>query len=408
MARVTLEHFLTSFVLPLVRGGELHIGTPISVDDVNELDGEIPHQSALAEEVDDARHTVVSTLLARPPGIILERDDLALAAALHNALLLAHPDVDRFAVTQKQRQRIADTGMLLAAQPMTTDLRRVLSRHGLLHNIFAITRRDISLSWWSGRANFYGQAPPARLTTWRSVRRVHEDKSEASFDELISREGALPIAATLLRRSPLTQLLTTHISAPVAHWEDAAFLLRHIEFARAVAYIAVGDGDAAAASGHAARLAAGFDQMLERMPPVADVRAVAAFLVHLAALFAAAEQHLPSKETSPMVASALAATGEHRSTRPRGLSTLLALPTALAIVAPELAAPPGIDSEPQLARRWNVQRAQVAAGIGTPVIDALVDRLGRHLGSPAGLPPKNSAEPLNNADAMTHDNGGMR
>ena len=408
MARVTLEHFLTSFVLPLVRGGEVHIGTPLSVDDVNELDGEIPHQSALTGEIDDARHTVASALLARPPGIIFERDDLALAAALHNALLLAHPDVDRFAVTQKQRQRIADAGMLLAAQPMSTDLRRVLARHGLLHNIFALTRHDISLSWWSGRANFYGQVPPARLTSWRSVRRVHEDKTEASFDELISRDGALPIAATLLRRSPLTQLLTTHIAAPVAHWEDTAFLLRHLEYARAVAYVAVGNGDAAAASGHAARLAAGFDQMLERTPPVADVRAVAAFLVHLAALFAAAEQHLPSKETSPMVASALAATGEHRSSRPRGLSTLLALPTALAIVAPELSAPPGIEAEPMLARRWDLQRAQVAAGIGASVIEALVDRLRRHLGSPVDLSAKNNAGAQNNADAVTHDSSGMR
>ena len=41
-----------------------------------------------------------------------------------------------------------------------------------------------------------------------------------------------------------------------------------------------------------ARLAAAFEQMLERAPDEADVRAVAAFLVHLNALFCLGELNL--------------------------------------------------------------------------------------------------------------------
>ena len=65
--------------------------------------------------------------------------------------------------------------------------------------------------------------------------------------------------------------------------------------------------------------------------------------------------------------------------RPRGLTTLFALPGALATVDPRLATPPGIESIPALAARWRVHRAQTAELLSEPVIDALAQRLRRHL-----------------------------
>jgi hypothetical protein len=234
------------------------------------------------------------------------------------------------------------------------------------------------VSWWTGRARFQGQRPPSRLTAWKGVRRVREEVTIVGFDELLAVPDTAPVIATLLRRTPLTQLLDSHPGAPPLHWEDAVFLLRDHELARAVAYRLVPDGSPREIIAGPARLAAAFEQMLERAPDERDVRAVAAFLVHIAALFCLGELHLREPAAkSPLISTVLSA--EAAGQRPRGLATLFALPGALGLVDARLAVPPGVlDSKP-LAARWKVHRAQASEMLSDAVIDALAARLRRHL-----------------------------
>lgn len=378
MARSSVKDFLDRFVRPLVAGGELHIGAPIPVADVERWEGELPHASVEVEAVDDARTSVLSTLVVRPPPMLLELDDLALAAGLHNALFLVHPRAELWSVSDKQRRRIIDNALTLVSQPLTRSRTRVMARHALLHNLFHLVRHDTTVSWWTGKARFQGQRPSKRLTAWKSVRRVREDTVVVRFDDLLAVPDTAPVVATLLRRTPLTQLLDSHPGAPPLHWEDAVFVLRDHELARAVAYRLVPDSSAREQIEGPARLAAAFEQMLERAPEEADVRAVTAFLVHLSALYALGEIHLREKEAkSPLISQVLAA--EAAGQRPRGLTTLFALPGALAAVDPRLATPPGIDALPALAARWKVHRAQATELLSEAVIDALAQRLRRHL-----------------------------
>ncbi len=380
MARPHVSVFLDRFVRPLVAGGELHVGAPIPAVDVDRWDAELPHASVELVAVDDARASVLSTLVVRPPALVLERDELALAAGLHNALFLVHPRADRWSVSDRQRRRIIDNALALVSQPLTRNRARVMARHGLLHNLFHLTRNDTVVSWWTGRARFQGQKPSPRLTAWPSIRRVREDVTVVDFDELLAVPDTAPIIATLLRRTPLTQLLDSHPGAPPLHWEDAVFLLRDAELARAIAYRLVPDAQPRDQVAGPARLAAAFEQMLERAPDEPDVRAVTAFLVHLAALFCLGEIHLRELHAkSPLISTVLSA--EAAGQRPRGLTTLFALPGALASVDPRLAQPPGIESIPALAARWKVHRAQTAELLSDAVIDALAQRLRRHLRS---------------------------
>jgi hypothetical protein len=160
------------------------------------------------------------------------------------------------------------------------------------------------------------------------------------------------------------------------------FLLRDAELARAVAYRLVPDGPPRDQVAGPARLAAAFEQMLERTPDEADVRAVAAFLVHLGALFCMGELHLREHSArSPLLSTVLSI--ESVGQRPRGLATLFALPGALAQVDPRLATPPGIETIPALAERWRVHRSQAAELLSEAVVDALAARLRRHLRSAA-------------------------
>jgi len=377
MAKLHVRDFLTNFVKPLVAGGELHIGAPIPLPDLDRWDRELNDASVETVDVDDARVSVLSTLVCRPPAFLLEADELALAAGLHNALFLVHPRADQWSVSDRQRRKIIDTSLAMVSQPLTQNRTRVMARHALLHKLMFLTRRDITVSWWTGRARFQGQKPPSRLTAWKGMRRVREEVTVVDFDELLAVPDTAPVIATLLRRTPLTQLLDAHPGAPPLHWEDAVFLLRDAELARAIAYRLVPDAPPRDQVTGPARLAAAFEQMLERAPDEGDVRAVAAFLVHLNALFALAELNLREPGAkSPLISTVLAA--EAAGQRPRGLATLFALPGAMAVVDPRLAMPPGISELPALAQRWKVHRAQTAELLGDAVIEALAARLRRH------------------------------
>jgi hypothetical protein len=378
MARPHVRDFLSRFVHPLVAGGEVHIGPPIPSFDVERWEHELDNASVELTAVDDARHAVVSTLVCRPPSFVLEADELALAAGLHNALFLVHPRAEEWSVSDRARRKIIDTALAQVSQPLTHNRTRVMARHALLHNLFHLTRNDVTVSWWTGRARFQGQRPPSRLTAWRSVRRVREDVTVVDFEELLAVPDTAPVIATLLRRTPLTQLLDSHPGAPPLHWEDAVFLLRDAELARAIGYRLVPDAAPREQVTGPARLAAAYEQMLERTPDEADLRAVTAFLVHLAALFCFAELGLrEAGAKSPLISTVLAA--EAAGQRPRGLATLFALPSAIAVVDPRLATPPGIGALPAFAARWRVHRAQAAELLGDAVIDALAARLRRHL-----------------------------
>ena len=385
MARAHVRDFLSRFVQPLVAGGELHIGAPIPSEDAERWEMELDEASVELIAVDEARAAVLSTLVCRPPALVLEADDLALAVGLHNALFLVHPRAELWSVSDRTRRKIIDTALAQVSRPLTHNRTRVMARHALLHHLFHLTRNDVTVSWWTGRARFQGQAPPRRLTAWRSVRRVREDVTVVDFEELLAVPDTAPVIATLLRRTPLTQLLDSHPGAPPLHWEDAVFLLRDAELARAIAYRLVPDiGPRDQVTGPA-RLAAAFEQMLERAPDESDVRAVAAFLVHLAALFCFSELGLREPGAkSPLISTVLAA--EAAGQRPRGLATLFALPGALAAVDPRIATPPGIAGVPVLASRWAVHRSQTAELLGDAVIDALAARLRRHLRPPPREP----------------------
>ncbi len=378
MARLHVRDFLGRFVLPLVAGGEVHVGAPIPSPEVERWAIDLDDASVELTAVDDARQAVISTLVCRPPAFVLEAEDLMLAVGLHNALFLVHPRAEEWSVSDRTRRKIIDAALAQVSRPLTHQRTRVMARHALLHNLFHLTRNDITVSWWTGRARFQGQRPPTRLTAWRGMRRVREDVTVVDFEELLSVPDTAPVIATLLRRTPLTQLLDSHPGAPPLHWEDAVFLLRDPELARAIAYRLVPDAAPREQIAGPARLAAAFEQMLERAPDEADVRAVAAFLVHLAALFCFAELGLREPGAkSPLISTLLAA--EAAGQRPRGLATLFALPNVLAVVDPRLATPPGIAGVPALAARWVVHRAQTAELLGDAVIDALAARLRRHL-----------------------------
>lgn len=378
----TAAEFLEEFALPLVAGGEAVVGRPLSVAEVEEMARQLPHASEPIVAIDDARHQVLAELVVRPPALVFDADELLLVAAIHNLLFLSHPRTDSWTVTDAAKRKVLETAYAFASQPLPRTRMRVLARHGLLHNIFDLRRYDIRLSWWTGSAEYFGQKPPARLLAWRNLRRVREEVTVAEFSELLGDPAITPVLLALLRRSPLTQLVTIDADGPRLHWEDAAFILRDAELARAVAYQAIAGDTASDRVASPARLAAAYEQMLERAPSEPDVRAVTAFLVYLNALFALSEiEDTPRGAKpplkSPLLSKVLAA--EKAGSRPRGLATFFALPAAVARVDALLCEPPGLRDEPGWGEYWDQFRHEANQAVGDGVITSLAERLRRHL-----------------------------
>ncbi len=366
------EEFLERFVLPLVAGGEMHVVGPIDGPAFEELTQGLPHASVPLVAIDEARARVLGGLVARPPALVLDEDELSLAAALHNLLYLAHPDAEGWAVSESKRAKIVRSAQSFAARPRSTRRTQVLARHGLLHNLLAIGRTDVKVSWWSGSSTYVGQKVPSRLMRWQDVRRVRQEESRVGFRELFHGADVDAVIATVLRRSPLTQLLSAGQGGPHLHWDDVVFILRDAELTRALAYLVTAGKTAEAQARAPAHLAASLEQMLERTPAPADLRAVVAFLVYLNCLFALKEIDL--RQDSPLLAAMLGT-----SKRLRGIATFFALPAAVAMVDAHLARPPGLAEDEALERRFVAHRGQAAKLLGDSVIESLAERLRRRL-----------------------------
>ncbi len=379
MAR-SAEHFLASFVVPLVRGGAIHVGKPLTETQVVAIAQNLGHASVPLVDADEARTETIAELVVRPPSFVLDEDEVFLAAALHNLLFLEHPRVDSWLTLDSRVERVRDVAARFASRPRATDRYRILARHGLLHNLFDLSRKDIKLSWWTGSARYFGQQPPTRLKRWASVRRVSEETSSVGFESLLGDPDVEPVVAQLLSLSPLTDLLTQPRDAPPLSWETAVVVLRDRELARAVAYRALSGPPPDALLAPAARYAAAFERFLEKRPPAADIRAVAAFLVHLNALLAVAESRDRDLDApSPLLTTVLAP--ERAARRPRGLGTFFALPDVLAEIEPALAVPPGMAEEDAYRRRWEQHRRQTRDAVSDAVRDSLLSRMKKVLGT---------------------------
>src|SRR5687768_5088135 len=121
-----LADFLRRFCVPLVRGGEVAVGRPIAAAELEAMVERLPHESDAQLAVDDARTSVVAEIVVRPPPLVLDEEDLAMAVALHNLLFLVHPRADTWSVGQGGRRKVLDAAQRMAQVSLSKSRRRLL------------------------------------------------------------------------------------------------------------------------------------------------------------------------------------------------------------------------------------------------------------------------------------------
>jgi len=235
--------FVSSFLLPLVRGGRLHVGRPLGVGAVARLGRAVDLYEATRASGDDdpagalaaRRQAVAGQFLPDAPAPPLDEATLRLGAAVHDLLVLVHPGIDGPRVARRQ-ERIAAAAQGLAALGPPRSAVDAVNRHSLLARLAEIARTDSTVTFWLGRETYVGRVPPARVTAMPALRRVRVDVVRRAW----LREIGVPAVAreavlTLGVASPLGEALDPLRLEPPLAWSRILPALRWPALARIVA-----------------------------------------------------------------------------------------------------------------------------------------------------------------------------
>ena len=167
-----------------------------------------------------------------------------LLGALNDLIQAANPKLPSLVAPSRPKKLLAAVGALLATVRPPADLQEALVRHATLGRIFDVHRVDTSVRWWTGSAQFHGEAPNRRLTAWPDVRRVQINETAIGIEKLplpgFPQEDYVGQLSAWLALSPLTDLATAGRSEPAFRWTAATVGLVATSTGRRLARHALG------------------------------------------------------------------------------------------------------------------------------------------------------------------------
>ncbi len=243
-----LRPLVGRFLLPLVKGGQVHVGRPLheravaglaaawtAPDQRRQVYVLGPDELRAADELSALRAAVGRTLLIEAGAPKLDETAIRLGASLHNVLLLSHPG---FALgsDDRTRTRIAAAAERLADLGPPTTAAEAVHRHSLLERLPEVVQPERLVTYWLGKQLFVGRTPPSRLLAMPRLRRVNVEETR----RLWLREVGVPACAraafgAISRASPLGEALDPLRLEPAISWARILPILRFAPLARLIA-----------------------------------------------------------------------------------------------------------------------------------------------------------------------------
>ena len=235
------RHFVSSFLLPLVQGGTLEVGRPLSRRGVETLLRSHPLRPTVVEQ-----HAAVALVLARrqalralvpnPPPCDLDDVTWRLGAVVHDLLTLAHPRIAGGPGAEPRIARIAAAAAVLGDMGPPASAGETLARHSVIARLPEVVRFDRTVLYWLGRQTFVGRRPPARILALPRVRGVKVETVRRGW----LRDVGVPAAArpaflALTVASPLGEALSPLGLDPPPSWGRLLSVLRFPQICRLVA-----------------------------------------------------------------------------------------------------------------------------------------------------------------------------
>jgi hypothetical protein len=290
-----LRPFVSRFLLPLVKGGGLHVGRPVDMTVAlalrdafalpdAERESRLPAAELVAaSELGFLRGRTARALLLDAPPPPLDDETFRLGAALHDVLLLTHPSLGSDPA-DRTRQRIADTAESLASLGAPPSALAAVRRHSLLVRLPEIVQPERIVTHWLGRHRFVGRTPPARLLALPRLRRVRMEETRRTWLREVGISAlARPAWQALLTASPLGEALDPLRLEPPLSFGRILPVLRFAGLGRLVASRLLDLGIVSAGSSLAAavfRFASLRESITGGVAPEAGVALGITFLAH--------------------------------------------------------------------------------------------------------------------------------
>jgi hypothetical protein len=207
----------------------------------------------LRTKVDVARVRLARTLVPVDTLPDMPSSEWTLAAALNDLLQATNHMLSGPFTRGRHGVLIASVENLVSAIPPPRTLLEAVSRHATFARVGELVRTDTKVSWWTGSTRFRGEKPPARLFSWKELRRVRTDENTVALADLpdgaaaVSKDHWQSTLALWLTRSPLTDIAWLTRTTPVFSWSKEALAFVAIPMgsklaARALAARAMGEG----------------------------------------------------------------------------------------------------------------------------------------------------------------------
>jgi hypothetical protein len=241
--------FVSEFLLPLVRGGKLHVGRPIGGRELEGLvrrwerrtDEDPPAPSSMSTEDAAAaelgwrraaRASAVLPGVGTPP---LDETTLRLGAAVHNVLCLNHPALPGRVEGRAQEEIVRATAPFLDVGPPGSAAEAV-RRYTLLARVTEIVLAEHHVKLWIGERRYVGRTPPARVLALEGLRRVQHE----TIERIWAKEVGVPTVGrglweALHAANPLAECLDPLRLDPPLSWGRMLGALRFAPLARIVA-----------------------------------------------------------------------------------------------------------------------------------------------------------------------------
>lgn len=245
-----VNSFVSRFLLPLVKGGPLHVARPLGHRAVVALHerhvammaSELPTviarrsdpESTATDELGRLRRGRARALIYDAPEPPLDLDTIRLGVAVHNVLALAHPDLVGRGLERRQ-QRIAEVTEPIADLGPPRTMMEAVNRHTLLSRLPELTRTEHTVEFWAGRRHFVGRVPPGRVLALPRLRRVNA----GSLRRLWFKEIGVPACGerawiAVLRASPFGEALDPLRLSPPFAWDRVLPVLQFPRLCRIV------------------------------------------------------------------------------------------------------------------------------------------------------------------------------
>ncbi len=230
----TLPEFLDAFVRPLHAGGELKIGAPLGVKDLERWSAD----AGLLYDDELTRLRLLRATRWFPTPALPEPtlEDLALWMGQYNLLALDHPERERVWARASTWEMAVTATRALIHRAAPTDASEQLARHVSVDAFLALRRSDQIARVGEQSRRYPGQAAPRSVRRMASIGEIELLEERVDWIDAAKSGASSRLLQDLSWVSPLTALMNPSFAHPGFDPRMPATWLRNSSGARAVVH----------------------------------------------------------------------------------------------------------------------------------------------------------------------------